>query len=275
MDNAAGYHSAHPELVEGCIPGNRREIDADLTRRIQRRVDQLPPKLQAHIARAQDVARELAPYHQVPPEQAALGILAHDVARAMSGAELLHCAAQFALPVGIVDRRVPVLLHGPVGAEILRREEGLAATAAGHLSAHPELVEGWPDNGTATAHPELVEGWPDNGIDSAHPELVAGWPDSGMDTGKALYQAVYWHTTSHPGLDAMGKVVFLADKLDPNKLKKYPCQPRIMELARENLDAALLEFLTRQIIDLTGRGLLVHPMMVKARNALLATRAAG
>ena len=225
-----------------------------MARRIQRRVDNLPPKLQAHIARAQEVARELAPYHNVPPEQAALGILAHDVARAMSGAELLHCAAQFALPVGIVDRRVPVLLHGPVGAEILRREEGLTATA-GHLSAQPELVEGCaPSNGTDTAHPELVEGWPDNG----------------MDTGTALYQAVYWHTTAHPGLDAMGKVVFLADKLDPNKLKKYPYQPLIMELARENLDAAILEFLTRQIVDLTGRGLLVHPMMVQARNALLA-----
>ena len=273
MDNAAGYHSAHPELVEGCIPGNRK-LDTDLERRIQRRVDQLPPKLQAHIARAQDVARELAPYHKVPPEQAALGILAHDVARAMSGAELLHCAAQFALPVGMVDRRVPVLLHGPVGAEILRREEGLTTTA-GHLSAHPELVAGWPDSGMDTAHPELVEGWPGNGIDSAHPELVEGWPDNGMDTGIALYQAVYWHTTAHPDLDAMGKVVFLADKLDPNKLKKYPYQPRIMELARENLDAAILEFLTRQIIDLTGRGLLVHPMMVKARNALLATGLAG
>ena len=200
----------------------------DLERRIQRRVDQLPPKLQAHIARAQDVARELAPYHKVPPEQAALGILAHDVARAMSGPELLHCAAQFALPVGMVDRQAPVLLHGPVGAEILRREEGL--TAAGE--------------------------------------------DGDNDWGE-LYQAVYWHTTAHPGLDAMGKVVFLADKLDPNKGKKYPYQPLIMELARENLDAALLEFLTRQIIDLTSRGLLVHPMMVKARNALLATGMAG
>ena len=231
MDNAAGYHpldlnplKGHPELVEGCIPGNRREIDTDLARRIQRRVDNLPPKLQAHIARAQEVARELAPYHNVPPEQAALGILAHDVARAMPGPELLQCAAQFALPIGIVDRRVPVLLHGPVGAEILRREEGLAAAG---------------DNGCGE-----------------------------------LYQAVYWHTTAHPGLDDMGKVVFLADKLDPNKLKKYPYQPLIMELARENLDAALLEFLTRQIVELTGRGLLVHPMMVKTRNALLAAGAA-
>ena len=194
------------------------ETDTDLERRIQRRVDALPPKLQAHIARAQDVARELAPYHQVSPEQAALGILAHDVARALPGAELLRCAAQFGLPVGLVDRRAPVLLHGPVGAEILRREEGLT-------------------------------------------------------DGGYLYQAVYWHTTAHPGLDNLGKVVFLADKLDPNKGKKYPYQPLLLDLARENLDAAILEFLTRQLVDLAGRGLMVHPMLVKTRNALLATAA--
>lgn len=199
-------------------------IANDLEVRIQRRVDALPPKLQAHIARAQDAARELAPWHGVAPERAALGILAHDIARAMPGAELLRYAAQFELPVGMVDRRVPVLLHGPVGAEILRREEGLPAAGSD------------PMGDCATA---------------------------------GLYQAVYWHTTAHPDLDDLGKVVFLADKLDPNKGKKYPYQPQLWELARESLDAAIGEFLTRQIVDLTGQGLLVHPMIVKARNALL------
>ena len=199
-------------------------IATNLERRIQRRVDALPPKLQAHIARAQDAARELAPWHGVAPERAALGILAHDIARAMPGAELLQYAAQFGLPVGMVDRRVPVLLHGPVGAEILRREEGLPA---------------------------------------------AGTESAGDCAAAGLYQAVYWHTTAHPDLDNLGKVVFLADKLDPNKGKKYAYQPQLWELARENLDAAIGEFLTRQIVDLTGRGLLVHPMMVKARDALL------
>lgn len=201
-------------------------IATDLEGRIQRRVDALPPKLQAHIARAQDEARELSPYHGVAPERAALGILAHDIARAMPGAELLRYAAQFDLPLGVVDRRVPVLLHGPVGAEILRREEGVDAAGAA-------------------------------------PGCCGG--------DVALYQAVYWHTTAHPDLDDLGKVVFLADKLDPNKGKKYPYQPQLRKLARESLDAAILEFLTRQLVDLTGRGLMVHPMMVKARNALLSS----
>ena len=195
------------------------QIDMTMESRIQRRVSALPPGLQAHIGRAQEVARELAPCHNVDPERAALGILAHDVARAMPGPELIARANRFRLPIRPVEEQVPLLLHGPVGAEILRVEDGLAAT----------------------------------------------------DTEQDIYQAVYWHTTFHPTLvDAMGKVVFLADKLDPNKRKRIPYQPELMELAVEDLDAAIQEFLDRQILDLRGMGKAVHPMMLEARDALRA-----
>ena len=196
-----------------------RRIQRQLQERVQQRVGALPVKLQAHIARAQGIARELAPFHQVDPERAALGILAHDVARAMPGTELIEYAARFDLPIGVVDRQVPLLLHGPVGAEILRREDGMG------MEAEDDCAD--------------------------------------------LYRAVYWHTTAHPTLDRLGKIVFLADKLDPNKRKRYPFQPQLLELARQDLDQALLDFLTRQIVDLANRGNLVHPMMLEARNELL------
>lgn len=194
-------------------------IDASLEFRISQRVKNLPAELQSHIARAQDVARELAPWHGVDAERAAFGILAHDVARAMKGPELIDQANRFKLPIGSVEEQVPMLLHGPVGAEILRVEDGLAATSG--------------------------EG--------------------------DIYQAVYWHTTFHPTLlDNLGKVVFLADKLDPNKRKRIPYQSEILEMAWESLDAAVLEFLDRQARDLVQRGHAVHPMMLEARDALKA-----
>ena len=193
------------------------QFDTTTESRIQQRVSTLPSGLQAHIGRAQDVARELAPYHNVDPERAALGILAHDVARAMPGPELIAQASRFSLPVRPIEEQVPLLLHGPVGAEILRVEDGLAAT----------------------------------------------------DADRDIYQAVYWHTTFHPTLvDEVGKVVFLADKLDPNKRKRIPYQPEIMELAVKDLDAAIQEFLDRQILDLKAKGKAVHPMMLEARDAL-------
>jgi predicted HD superfamily hydrolase involved in NAD metabolism len=185
----------------------------ELTRRIQQRVSTLPQGLRAHVYRARDIAIELALKHSVDPQCAALGALAHDVCRAMPSRELISHATRLGLPIGLVERPVPVLLHGPVGAELLRQGDGLS--------------------------------------------------------DQSLYQAVYWHTTAHPSLDSLGKVVFLADKLDPLKIKYYPYQPYLQELAFVDLDRAMLEFLSRELISLTSQGQMVHPAMVEARNALL------
>lgn len=181
---------------------------------VQRRVDRLPAGLQAHIHRVVEIARELAVCHGINQEQAALAALVHDVARAMTDGELLRRAAGMGLPIGVVDRRVPILLHGPVGAEILQQEAGL--------------------------------------------------------TDISIYKAVYWHTTANPDLDELGKVVFIADKLDPAKIDSYPYLPQIRQMAFQDLDRAILHFLTRQAMDRLNRGELVHPVMVETRNALLA-----
>ena len=140
-------------------------------------------------------------------------MLCHDVARAMDDDELLRRASQLDLPVSLVERQVPILLHGPVAAEILKSEDGLA--------------------------------------------------------DDSIYQAVYWHTTAHPSLDHLGKVVFLADKLDPQKIIYYPFQPQIRDLASKDLDRGILEFLTRELIARASQGELVHPAVVETRNALL------
>ncbi len=182
--------------------------------RLQARLAVLPAGLQAHVHRVKDLAQELACRHGVDPRQAALGALAHDVARAMPGGELLRRAAALELPMGLVERQAPVLLHGPVGAELLRLEDGL-------------------DSPT-------------------------------------LYWTVYWHTTGHAGLDPLGQVVFLADKLDPQKIGRYPYLPLLRRIAMEDLDRAMLEFLSRELVSLTRQGQLVHPAMVEARNGLLA-----
>ncbi len=184
--------------------------------RLQARLAALPAGLQSHIQRVKDIAQELARRHGVDPRQAALGALCHDVARAIPDAELLRRAAALELPVGLVEGQVPVLLHGPVGAELLRREDGLADAS--------------------------------------------------------IYQAVYWHTTGHASLDPLGQVVFLADKLDPQKAGRYPYQPRLREIALQDLDRAMLEFLGRELVSLTSQGQMVHPAMVEARNGLLARR---
>ena len=92
---------------------------------------------------------------------------------------------------------------------------------------------------------------------------------NGLDDPE-VYQAVYWHSTAHPGLPDVAKAVYLADKLDPSKRGRYPFFDSVMSQSRESLDAAMLTFLDRELVRLIDIGELVHPASVDARNDLLA-----
>ncbi len=185
----------------------------ELLQRIQTRLNSLPDGLQAHIYRVRDVAQELAARHGIDPDRAELGALAHDVCRAVPGDDLLKMSANLGVPVTDVDRDFPLLLHGPVGAALLRKEDDL--------------------------------------------------------TDLALYEAVRWHSTAHASLDDLGKLIFLADKLEPQKAAVYSYQARLHEMALESLDLALLEFLTREMAARIEKGETVHPASVDARNSLV------
>ena len=86
---------------------------------------QLPAGLRQHLARTRDKALELAAIHDVDPLKAGVAALAHDIARGMKDVELVRGAGAYGLTLHPVEERVTVLLHGPVGAEMLRRECGI------------------------------------------------------------------------------------------------------------------------------------------------------
>ncbi len=176
------------------------------------KVQALPDGLRRHTLRVEEVALSLAQHHHVDEEKVRTGALAHDLARAMKGADLLLKAREYGIAVNSVEQQLPILLHGPVAAEMLRRTEGL--------------------------------------------------DDSDV------YDAIYWHSTAHKGLSHPAKVVFLADKLDPEKSTRYRYQDRLKTLADKSLDEAIYEFLNRELIGLLQRDDLVHPAVVEARNDL-------
>ena len=182
--------------------------------RIRRRMNRLPPELCDHCKRVEQIAREMAEHHGIDPEPVGVAALAHDAAKHFSSLEILLRVEEYDLDVTEFDRSNAPILHGPIGAEMLRREDRL--------------------------------------------------------NEPSLYDAIYWHTTGNPsGGDALGHIVFLADKLDPIKLGRYPWQPELRELAQENLGAATAMFLSRNVGRLLEDGKAVHPAAIEARNALL------
>ena len=85
-------------------------------------VARLPRGLAKHIEGVVTESRRLALLHGADEEQAALAAWGHDIARALSPAELLTEAHRLGLPVDPVEEQSPILLHGPIGAVILNRD---------------------------------------------------------------------------------------------------------------------------------------------------------
>ena len=181
--------------------------------KFRERFESLPDKLLAHIFRVRDVGLDLASRHGIDEERAELAILGHDVARAAKKSEIMRQADRFGLNILDIERKAPVMLHGPVGAELLRHEDGL--------------------------------------------------------DDEEILDAVRYHTTGHPTLTPLGLLVFIADKLEPRKIKSYPYQQELRHIANESLGQAVLEFLCRESALRLQRRRAVHPASVEAINALL------
>jgi len=178
-------------------------------------VARLPRGLADHIERvAAEADRLAAGFKELGREQVELAAWGHDIARALSPQELLARARRFGLEVSAVEEEAPILLHGPVGAEILRREYGID---------DPQVL--------ATAR---------------------------------------FHSTGRAGMSLLEKVIFVADKIEPGKVRARPALARVRELADRDLDAAILEYLEQMLVVAREEGWPLHPLTVAARNKLLA-----
>lgn len=103
-----------------------------------------------------------------------------------------------------------------------------------------------------------------------HGPVAAAWLniEDGYQVDSVI-EAVQFHTTGVPGMEEVGKVVFLADKLDPWKVERAPFLKRVEEVARTDLNAAVLLYLDKTIERLIRDGEMVHPTAVKYRNDLI------
>jgi len=103
-----------------------------------------------------------------------------------------------------------------------------------------------------------------------HGPVGAGWlHEDAAITDREVLEGVHWHTTAHPDLAPVGRVVFLADKLDPQKAKAYPFQEQVRRAAFASLADGILAFLDGALRTHLDRGELIHPMSTDTRNALL------
>jgi len=85
----------------------------------------LSDKRHAHTLRVAETAERLAKLHGLDPQRARLAGLLHDTAREIGKQELLRVAEEDGLSVGDFERERPILLHGPVAAELAKEDLGV------------------------------------------------------------------------------------------------------------------------------------------------------
>ncbi len=85
----------------------------------------LSEKRYGHTMRVADTAGDLARVHSLDEGRTRLAALLHDAARESRPEEFLELADEWRLPVGEPERQSPKLLHGPVAAELARRQLGV------------------------------------------------------------------------------------------------------------------------------------------------------
>ena len=92
------------------------------------------------------------------------------------------------------------------------------------------------------------------------------------DVSEQIQKAIEYHTETSPNMDELAKIIYVSDKIERNrKSEKFDLDAE-RELARKDLDGAVLFIIDTSIEKLVKKEKLMHPTIVKTRNKLLMER---
>ncbi len=183
------------------------------------------------------------------------------------------------LPSGVLERlrELPEGLQGhvqrvrEVAVELARRHRVDAALVDLGAAAHDVARA---TNGAALLEEARRLGLAIHPVEREAPFLLLGpvaaaWLEQeNTIADPRVLEAIRWHTVGRRAMGTVAKVVFLADKLDPEKVACSANLGVVAALARESLDRALLEYLNQEMLSILRRGGLVHPECLELRNEL-------
>lgn len=172
------------------------------------------------------------------------------------------------LPAGIVEHTDRVVT---VAAELAQRhgiDESRALLAAqGH-----DLLRAMPPEALLEA--AETRGLDVSALERAQPVLLHGplgaveLERRGWVTDPEVLHGIYWHTTGHPDFEPFAWAMFIADKVEPAKLLRWPALEAVSELAEDSLEEAALLYLALNRRKATREGWETHPMAEATRKAL-------
>jgi predicted HD superfamily hydrolase involved in NAD metabolism len=179
------------------------------------------------------------------------------------------------LPAGIVEHIDRVVTKTAELARLHGIEAPRALLGAqGHDLLRGLTREAWLD--AAAMHGLEV-----SDIEREHPVLLHGplgaieLKQRGWVTDAEVLLAITWHTTGHPEYGPLAWAIFIADKVEPAKLRHWPALDAVAEVAEDSLEEAALLYLSLNRRKAAREGWRVHPMAEQTRIALRQRLGAG
>lgn len=132
-------------------------------------------------------------------------------------------------------------------ARELTEEELLELTAKHHLST----------DGVELMQTSLLHG------------PVGAWllEQEGLITDPQVLDAIRWHTTGHPDMDQLARIVYISDYIEPGR--NFPGVDVLRQITNKDLNLGVLAGLDHTLSFLVQRNNFIHPLSVATRNRLL------
>ena len=86
-------------------------------------------------------------------------------------------------------------------------------------------------------------------------------------TDRDIISAICYHTTGKPKMTGLEKVIFLADYIEPNR--QFPGVDEVREIAKSNLDSAIIQMLENMIRFLLSKRQVLYPLTLETYNYLI------
>nr|WP_295969541.1 bis(5'-nucleosyl)-tetraphosphatase (symmetrical) YqeK [uncultured Bacillus sp.] len=90
-------------------------------------------------------------------------------------------------------------------------------------------------------------------------------------TDPEILNAIRYHTSGRPNMTVLEKVIYLADYIEPSR--HFPGVEEVRELAKENLNKALIQAMKNTILFLMNKNKRVFPLTILTYNDLVSKEA--
>ncbi len=98
---------------------------------------------------------------------------------------------------------------------------------------------------------------------------VGAWllEQEGIITDQQVLDAIRWHTTGHPDMDQLARIIYISDYIEPGR--NFPGVDVLRQITNKDLNLGVLAGLDHTLGFLVQRNNFIHPLSIAARNRLL------